>query len=91
MLVQIGIFLYIGNLVVGAMAQTGRYRFGRVHHVLYFLVFAAALLAGALNFQPALLLTVGALAVLPRSRPGTWRHPTVALVGLSGYALALAN
>jgi hypothetical protein len=88
---SVGFVLYVGNLVVGAAAQTGRFHFGLAHHVLYFVVFAAAGLATLFSFHAGLLLTLGALALMPRARPGTWRHPALALVGLAGYTMALAG
>lgn len=83
--------LYLANMGVGLAAQTRRFHFGWLHHALYFIVFAAALLATLTAFHPALLLTLAALAVLPKSRPGTWRHPVVALVGLGGYLLVVVR
>ena len=81
--------LYGANLVVGLLAQTGRFRFGRAHHWLYFVVFSAAALAALRHFHPALLLTLAALALLPRSRPGGWRHPLLAVVGACGFLLTV--
>lgn len=80
--------LYAFNLLLGALAQTGRFHFGRAHHLLYFAVFAAAGLTTLLSFQPALLLTLVALAFMPRIRPGGWHHPLLALTGACGFVLA---
>jgi hypothetical protein len=81
--------LYVLNLVVGVVAQFRVYHFGVVHHILYFIVFAAALLAAVMRFHPALLLTLCALAAMPKSKPGRWLHPACALLGLLGYCCAI--
>ncbi len=85
---HLGVGLYAINLLVGLAAQLGR-RFGVWHHVLYALVFGAAIAASIASFHPALLITVLALAAMPKTRPGTRLHPLIALVGLSGYVIAL--
>lgn len=84
----VGLGLYALNLAVGLAAQRGL-RLGRWHHVLYALVFAAAIAAAIVAFHPALLLTLVALAVMPRLRPHTPWHPLAAVVGAAGYAGAL--
>lgn len=87
-MVLVGFALYLLNVAVGILAALG-VRFGRGHHILYAVVLASALAATWAAFAAPLLLTVAALAVLPRTRPrGAW-HPTVAMVGLLGYVLAL--
>lgn len=83
--------LYVINLGVGAAAQLKHLHFGWFHHALYFAVFLSAIIAAALHFHPALLLTLGVLAYMPKSNPGTWRHPAAALVGFSGYLIAIMN
>lgn len=81
--------LYMINLAVGAAAQLKHLHFGWFHHALYFAVFLSAIAATIWHFHPALLLTLGVLAYMPKSKPGTWRHPAAALVGFSGYLCAL--
>jgi hypothetical protein len=83
--------LYVINLAVGAAAQLKHLHFGWLHHALYFAVFLSAIAATILRFHPALLLTLGVLAYMPKSKPGTWRHPAAALVGFSGYLIAIMN
>lgn len=85
---HLGLGLYALNLVVGLSAQFGL-RVGLWHHVLYALVFAGALAAAVWSFHPALLLTLAALAVMPKTRPGSPWHPLMALLGLGGYVGAL--
>ena len=82
--------LYLINLGVGLAAQFGQMHFGRAHHWLYFVVFLSAIAAAVLRFHPALLLTLAALALMPKSKPRTWQHPTLAVTGLIGYGLTLA-
>jgi hypothetical protein len=87
--------LYCVNLVVGAVAQVGWYHFGRAHHGLYFVVFVCAVFVAVMYRHPALLLTLGALAVMPKTRSkhllqkrwGVLIHPTLALIGLLGYSV----
>lgn len=89
MLLHLAAALYGLNLLVGLAAQLGGVGFGRWHHALYALVFASAIAALVREFHPGLLLTVVALAALPRSRPGTWRHPALAALGGLGHVAAL--
>lgn len=79
--------LYLANLLVGAAAQFTQLHFGLAHHILYFVVFASAVLATLVSFHPALLLTLLMLALMPKSKPGRWTHPAAALLGLTGYLI----
>jgi hypothetical protein len=83
--------LYAVNLAVGLVAQIWRIGFGRFHHLLYALVFVAAAAATVLEFHPALLVTLAALAAFPKARPRTVWHPTLAVLGLLGYLATLAS
>jgi hypothetical protein len=83
--------LYVVNLGVGVVAQLRLYHFGKAHHLLYFIVFASAFIAAVVRFHPALLVTLLALAVMPKTKPGGWLHPMCAVVGLSGYCWAIAE
>ena len=83
-----GLSLYLLNLAVGTAAQLGL-RFGVWHHVLYALVFAGAIAAAIWAFHPALVVTLVALAVMPKTRPRSVSHPLVAVIGLAGYIGAL--
>jgi hypothetical protein len=83
--------LYSVNMLVGVVAQLRWFHFGKAHHVLYFVVFSVALAALASTLNPWLLLTIAALAVLPKSRPGTWWHPICAMVGFLGFGLAMVR
>ncbi|MBC8069492.1 MAG: hypothetical protein IAG13_14240 [Deltaproteobacteria bacterium] len=77
--------LYLANCALGIAAQlTGR-GFGRLHHALYAAVFASAIAATVWSFHLALLVTLVALTVFPRARPGTLAHPLLAGVGALGY------
>jgi hypothetical protein len=82
--------LYLLNIVVGIIAQLKLYHFGKAHHILYFIVFASAIFATLVHFHPALLLTLLALFLMPKSRPWTWKHPFCAALGLLGYVLSFA-
>ena len=82
---HLGAALYAINLAVGLSAQLLHAKFGAFHHWLYALVFAAAVAAAIFAFHPALLLTLIALALMPRTKPRTPRHPAVAAVGALGY------
>lgn len=84
-LLHLGAALYLGNLAVGLTAQLRGTHFGRFHHWLYAFVFAAAIAAALFAWHPALLVTLGALALLPLTKPRTPAHPTLALVGALGY------
>lgn len=88
-MLYLGLGLYVANLMVGVVAQFGGMRFGIAHHVLYALVFGSAILATIVSFHPGLLVTLGALAVFPKARPGTFWHPALAVVGLLGYLAAV--
>lgn len=77
--------LYLINLGVGAAAQWAHLRLGWLHHALYFAVFSSAAVALVAWPHPLLCVTLAALCYMPLSRPGTWKHPTAALIGLSGY------
>lgn len=84
-----GTISYVVNMAVGLAAMwTGR-RFGKLHHVLYAVVFAAAILSMVLEPAPTLWLTLGALAALPFARARSRWHPALASLGLVGYILAL--
>lgn len=82
--------LYLINMGVGFAAQMRWYHFGLTHHILYFFVFVTAIGATLVSFHPFLLMTLSALTYMPVSKPGTWKHPMAALVGLSGYLLPFA-
>jgi hypothetical protein len=84
-----GFSLYAANLVVGLIAQIWRVRFGSFHHLLYAIVFAGAAAAAITEFHPALLVTLAALAAMPKARPHTPWHPLLAVVGGLGYVPAL--
>ena len=85
---HLGAALYASNLGVGLAAQLFGARFGVFHHLLYAAVFIAAGLAALLAFHPALLVTLVALALMPKTKPGTPTHPGVAVVGALGYLSA---
>jgi polyferredoxin len=94
----VGLGLYIANLALGVGVQfklVSTKRWHWVHHALYAVVFAGALAAtlgsvvlGA-RWWP-MVLTLGALAVLPRYKGGSRPHMTLATLGFVGYVLALA-
>ncbi len=86
---QLGLALYGVNLLVGLSARFGGARFGVWHHVLYALVFSSALAVTALDFDPGLLLTLAALALIPIPKTHTLWHPALAAVGLAGYLIAV--
>lgn len=86
--ISVGLGTYAINIGVGLLAQFRRRRFGVWHHVLYAVVFGAAIAATIFAFHPALLITVGALAVFPKARPRSRLHPILAVVGLAGYLLS---
>jgi hypothetical protein len=90
-LTLLGFSLYAANLLVGLVAQVGRVRFGIFHHVLYAIVFAGAIGAAIWEFHPALLLTLAALAAMPKTRPRTPWHPALAVLGALGYVPALLS
>lgn len=85
---HLGAALYAINLAVGLAAQLFHANFGVFHHGLYALVFAGAIAATVFAFHPALLVTVVALAAMPRTKPRKKPHPTVATIGACGYLLA---
>ncbi|MCL4871826.1 MAG: hypothetical protein KJ063_22945 [Anaerolineae bacterium] len=91
MLLYLAMGLYLINLGVGAAAQFTHLHFGKWHHLLYFIVFLAAIGAVVRHFHPALLLTLTMLALMPKSKPGTWRHPAAALLGFTGYLVTIMN
>lgn len=80
--------MYAFNCGMGLMAQQRGRRYGTWHHVVYALVFVTAIAALVWSYHPGLWLTVAALALFPKARPRTWLHPTLALVGAIGYAVA---
>jgi len=86
--IVVGLGTYLVNVAVGLLAQFRRKHFGVWHHVLYAVVFGTAIGATVFAFHPALLLTLGALALFPRARPRTRLHPLLAVVGLAGYLLS---
>ena len=85
----IGLAPYLLNCAVGVAAQFLRWHFGVWHHVLYAIVVVSTLATAWLSFHPALLVTLAALAAFPKARPRTLSHPALAVLGLSGYAVAL--
>lgn len=86
-----GAAVYVLNMLVGLAAKLRGTRFGVWHHVLYAVVLAAALLALVLDFHPALLVTLTALAALPAVPARTVWHPVLATLGLCGWAIALCT
>jgi hypothetical protein len=89
-MLHVGLGLYALNLVVGAAARGGL-RLGIWHHVLYAVVVAGALAATVVAFHPALLVTLVALAAMPKLHPRTPWHPLVAIIGFLGYVGALVG
>jgi len=87
----VGFGLYVLNFLVGLVAQLRLGHFGIWHHGLYLVVFVSAVVALLLTEEWWLLLTVGCLAWFPRARPRTWLHPTLGVVGLVGYFMALRS
>ncbi|GIW35417.1 MAG: hypothetical protein KatS3mg072_2750 [Meiothermus sp.] len=85
----VGFGLYVLNMLVGLAAQFRLGHFGIWHHGLYLVVFICAVLAMVFAREWWLLLTVGCLALFPKARPRTWLHPTLGMVGLVGYLLAV--
>ncbi|MCS7069541.1 MAG: hypothetical protein N2Z75_06640 [Meiothermus sp.] len=90
-LIALGLSLYLLNLLVGLAAQFRLGHFGIWHHRLYLVVFVSAVLAVVFSREWWLLLTVGCLALFPKARPRTWLHPTLGVIGLIGYLLALGG
>ncbi|RDI96673.1 hypothetical protein DV704_02365 [Meiothermus sp. QL-1] len=86
---HLGFALYLLNLLVGLAAQLGLGPFGLWHHLLYLGVFLGTLAALAASREAWLWLTVACLALFPKARPRTWLHPTLGVLGLLGYLLAL--
>ena len=84
-----GLALYAFNLLLGILAWRKRMHFGWFHHFVYALVFAGAIAATVFAFHPALFLTLFALALLPATRPRSFAHPGLAVVGFLGYVVAL--
>jgi hypothetical protein len=82
--------IYLFTMTVGLVARIGRVGFGRLHHVLYFVTFAAALAAAWTEFHAGLLVTLAALAGLPLTRPRSVSHPALAALGLVGYVAVVA-
>lgn len=87
----IAVGLYALNLCVGVSAKAFGAKFGVWHHVLYALVFAAAVVAAIFAFDPWLLMTIAALVAIPSvSARSNW-HPVIALVGGVGYVGAVLS
>lgn len=82
-----GFGFYCLNVLVGIIAQLKLYHFGKAHHYLYFIVFSLAILAFLFTFKPVLVITLLSLAILPKSRPWTYKHPLLGVLGLLGYCL----
>jgi hypothetical protein len=89
--IQAGLCLYVLNMLVGTAAKLRGTRFGVWHHVLYAVVFAAALVATIVDFHPALLVTLAALAAMPTVSARTVWHPVLATVGLAGWVAAVIS
>jgi hypothetical protein len=87
-ILHLGAALYAINLAVGLAAQLLHANFGVFHHWLYAVVFAGALAAAVFAFHPALLATLVALAAMPKTKPRSKLHPSVAVLGACGYLLA---
>lgn len=83
--------LYSLNLLVGLAAQLRLGHFGVWHHLLYLVVFLSAAAALLWLQEWFLLITVACLAVFPKARPRTWIHPTLGIVGLLGYIMAIVR
>lgn len=84
-ILHLGAALYALNLGVGLSARFLPVNFGAFHHALYAVVFAAAIAATIFAFHPALLLTLAALAALPKTKPRERAHPALAGLGALGY------
>lgn len=89
-MIWIGLGPYLLNCAVGLAAQLGGRRLGIWHHVLYALVVVSTVLTAILAFAPGMVVTIAALVAFPRVKPGSWRHPALAVLGLCGYGLAWA-
>ncbi len=90
-LVAVGFSLYALNMLVGLAAQFRLTHFGIWHHGLYLVVFVSTILAMVLTQEWWLLLTVACLAWFPKAKPRTRLHPTLGVVGLVGYLLAVGG
>lgn len=84
-MIWIGLGPYLLNCAVGLAAQTLRWKFGVWHHVLYAVVVVTALVTAVVAFHPGLVATLLVLGAFPFVRPGTLRHPGLAIAGLLGY------
>jgi hypothetical protein len=87
-MLALGFTVYTLNVCVGALAQWTSLRFGWLHHLLFAVVLATSIAALLFAFHPALVITVGALILMPRMRPHTLGHPVVAMTGFAAYLLA---
>lgn len=84
-----GAALYAANLAVGLLAKVKGMKFGIAHHVLYGVVFVAAIVAAVFAFEWAILLTLGVLCVFPFAKPHKALHPALGVLGALGYAGAI--
>jgi len=90
-LLALGLGLYSLNLLVGLAAQLRLAHLGIWHHGLYLVVFVSTILAMVFVEEWWLSLTLACLALFPKARPRTWLHPTLGVVGLVGYMLAVGG
>lgn len=85
------LLFFVLNFALGVGLQLGvRLRVRKLHHALYFLTCACTavcvLFAEAAWFVPAALL--GALLLMPRTRPGRWSHALLACLIATLFAVA---
>ncbi|MBI3394859.1 MAG: hypothetical protein HY042_03410 [Spirochaetia bacterium] len=80
--------LYTCTMMLGISSEFLRVRFGRLHHVMYFLTFAVAAVCAVTSFHWALILVIAVLALLPVTRGRTWEHRVLGAAGFFAAILA---
>lgn len=82
--------IYLATTLLGVSAAIRHTRFGRWHHVMFFLSCVSALITAVLEFHWLILLPMLCLTALPFTRGGRREHIVIGSIGaLSWIAVVL--
>ena len=85
----IAAMIYAITLSLGVTAMITKRRFGRWHHILFFLSVAGTLVALITEQQPLIAVPAIVLAAMPFTRAGSSWHAVIGTIGLAAWIVVL--